>query len=216
MTISPEALQNLRQNYKQGRLSENDCPEKPLELFTQWLKEAVTSNCDEPNSFTLSTIKEGRPAARILLLKAVSETGLTFFTNYLSPKGKQLSSQPFASATFLWLPLERQIRVEGLVEKVSSQESDEYFNRRPYGSRIGALASPQGEVVESREFLEKKFREFTAKYPEGSVIPRPENWGGYILKPQLIEFWQGRENRLHDRVQYSQGTQGWTKRRLAP
>lgn len=216
MTISPEDLQNLRQNYKQGQLSEFDCPEKPHELFTQWLKQAVDSNCDEPNAFTLSTIKNGMPSARVVLLKGVSENGLTFFTNYQSPKGKQISTTPAAAATFLWLPLERQIRVEGVVEKVTTQQSDEYFNRRPHGSRIGALASPQGEVVESREFLEKRFKEFALKYPEGSVIPRPENWGGYILKPQLVEFWQGRENRLHDRVQYSLKAGVWVKSRLAP
>lgn len=216
MTISPLALQNLRQNYKQGRLSENDCPEKPHLLFTQWLKEAVDSGCDEPNAFTLSTVKDGKPSARVVLLKGATEEGFTFFTNYQSPKGRQISMSPFVSATFLWLPLERQIRIEGIVEKVSSKDSDEYFNRRPHGSRIGALASPQGEVVESREFLEKKFEEVALRYPEGSNIPRPENWGGYILKPQILEFWQGRENRLHDRVQYSLSGAGWIKHRLAP
>ncbi len=217
MTITIEALQNLRQNYKQGQLSENECPAKPHELFGQWLKEAVASSCDEPNAFVLATIKEGKPSARVVLLKGVSENGLTFFSNYLSPKGKQMAASPFVSATFLWLPLERQIRVEGIVEKVSSVDSDEYFNRRPHGSRIGALASPQGEVVESREYLEKRFQEFAQKYPNGSVIPRPESWGGYVIKPTLIEFWQGRENRLHDRVQYSQSNDlSWIKKRLAP
>lgn len=216
MTITTEALQSLRQNYKQGRLSEHECPEKPHELFAEWVKAAVETNCDEPNAFTLSTVFEGAPSARVVLLKGITDKGITFFTNYNSQKGRQIENTPKAAATFLWLPLERQVRIEGVVTKLSSIESDEYFNRRPHGSRIGALASPQGEIVESREYLEKKFQEVSEKYPEGTFIPRPENWGGYLIAPSLIEFWQGRENRLHDRVRYRLQNAVWIKERLAP
>lgn len=216
MTITTEALQSLRQNYKQGRLSEFDCPNEPHKLFSDWVKVAVETNCDEPNAFTLSTIFNGAPSARVVLLKGISEKGITFFTNYESQKGKQIALIPKVAATFLWLPLERQVRIEGIVSKLSPAESDEYFNRRPYGSRIGALASPQGEVVVNREFLEKRFQEYLEKYPDGSTIPRPETWGGYLITPTLVEFWQGRENRLHDRVRYRTQGDGWIKERLAP
>lgn len=216
MTIIREELQNLRKSYMLGDLSEHRCAATPMGQFETWLQEALKSELDEPNAFTLSTINEGRPSARVVLLKGFETDGLIFYSNYQSPKGQQLSTTPFAAATFLWLPLERQVRIEGRVQKISPSMSDAYFASRPHGSQIGAVASPQGQVVNSREDLEKKFAEIEGIYPEGTPIPRPAHWGGFVIIPSVWEFWQGRRNRLHDRVRYRLEAGAWIKERLAP
>jgi pyridoxamine 5'-phosphate oxidase len=216
MSLSREELQNLRKSYKLGALSERDCAPIPRAQFEAWLQEALLSEVDEPNAFTLSTISDGRPSARVVLLKGFEQEGPVFYSNYESPKAQQLATTPYAAATFLWLPLERQVRIEGFVKKVSSAMSDEYFATRPHGSQIGAVASPQGQVVGSREELEMKFAAIESRYPEGTPIPRPEHWGGFVLVPTIWEFWQGRRNRLHDRVRYRLDAGAWIKERLAP
>lgn len=216
MSLSREDLQNLRKSYKLGELSEHHCAPTPKLQFEAWFQEALKSELDEPNAFILSTIKSGAPSARVVLFKGFQDEGPVFYSNYESPKGQQLAATPFASATFLWLPLERQVRIEGRVEKVSATLSDEYFATRPRGSQIGAVASPQGQVVGSREELEKRFAEIESRYPEGTPIPRPSNWGGFAIVPTVWEFWQGRRNRLHDRVRYSLKDGLWAKERLAP
>lgn len=216
MSLSREELQNLRKSYKLGELSEHHCAPTPKLQFEGWFKEALKSEIDEPNAFTLSTINDGRPSARVVLLKGFQDEGPVFYSNYQSPKGQQLTATPFAAATFLWLPLERQVRIEGRVEKVSATMSDEYFATRPRGSQIGAVASPQGQVVSSREDLEKQFAEIEKRYPEGTIIPRPSHWGGFVIVPTVWEFWQGRRNRLHDRVRYRLQDGAWIKERLAP
>lgn len=216
MALTQAELQGLRQSYLKGALKETDCAPSPSQQFERWLKEALSSECDEPNAFTLSTIRKDRPRARVVLLKGLYQEGPVFYSNYLSPKGEELGEVGFASATFLWLPLQRQVRIEGQIQKVPAEMSDQYFSSRPHGSKIGAIASPQGQVVESREYLEKLFAEAHKKYPEGSQVPRPANWGGYVIVPERWEFWQGRDNRLHDRICYVKDKTNWIKQRLAP
>lgn len=216
MTLNREELQNLRKSYKLGALSELHCAPTPRAQFESWFQEALASEIDEPNAFILSTINAGHPSARVVLLKGFEQEGPVFYSNYDSPKGQQLAATPVAAATFLWLPLERQVRIEGRVERVSAAMSDEYFATRPRGSQIGAVASPQGQVVSSREELEKKFAEIEDRYPEGTSIPRPAHWGGFVIVPTVWEFWQGRRNRLHDRIRYRLAGGAWIKERLAP
>ena len=216
MSLSREELQNLRKTYKLGALTEQLCAPTPLGQFQQWFKEALQAEVDEPNAFTLSTILAGRPCGRVVLFKGFESEGPIFYTNYQSPKGEQLETSPYAAATFLWLPLQRQVRLEGSVRKISAELSDQYFATRPRGSQIGAVASPQGKVVGSREELEKKFAEIEKRFHEGSTIPRPSHWGGYVLIPERWEFWQGRENRLHDRIRYRREGGVWIRERLAP
>ena len=216
MTLTPDALAGLRQSYKKSTLRKDDCSPLPSGQFALWLKDALDAACEEPNAFTLSTIDQGRPAARVVLLKGLYREGLIFYTNYHSPKGVQLGQSPVAAATFLWLPLERQVRVVGKIEKVPEDMSDAYFASRPYGSQIGALASRQGEVVSSREELEKNFSDCIAQHPLNQPIPRPAHWGGYVILPESWEFWQGRENRMHDRIRYRLENGAWIKERLAP
>jgi pyridoxamine 5'-phosphate oxidase len=216
MNLAREELQNLRKSYKLGALSEQHCAPTPKAQFEAWFQEALKSEIDEPNAFTLSTISGGHPSARVVLFKGFEQEGPVFYSNYDSPKGQQLTTTPFAAATFLWLPLERQVRIEGAVQKVSAELSDDYFATRPRGSQIGAAASPQGQVVGSREELEMKFAEIESRYPEGTLIPRPANWGGFVIVPTVWEFWQGRRNRLHDRIRYRLDCGVWIKERLAP
>jgi len=216
MALSNTELQNLRKNYKKSALSEEHCASEPLAQFQSWFKEAITAELVEPNAFILSTVGAGAPHARTVLLKGHEEDGIVFYTNYDSPKGQQMSASPNAAATFLWLPLQRQVRVEGIIKRVSSELSDQYFASRPRGSQLSAAASPQGQVVESREVLEKLFAAVEKHYPGETPIPRPVNWGGYVLVPHTWEFWQGRENRLHDRIRYRLVNGLWIKERLAP
>ena len=197
-------------------LSENDVHKNPISQFAIWWDEAISSNIEEVNAMTLATVnEEGYPSARIVLLKDYNEKGFVFFTNYESRKGKSLLINPNASIVFFWKELERQVRIQGVVEKISEEESTAYFTSRPVESKIGAWASPQSEVIESRDFLETRFKNFEEKYSK-IEIPKPPHWGGYIVKPSRIEFWQGRPGRLHDRIEYNKNNEGWTIERLAP
>ena len=210
-----DSIAQLRKNYTFGQLSETDVPGNPLPLFKLWFDQAVRAECPEPNSMTLATAdKAGNPSARIVLLKGADETGFSFFTNYESQKGKELAVRPQAALLFHWHELERQIRIQGVVERVSAAESDEYFHSRPSASRIGAWASPQSLAIPNREFLEEAEKQFKAEF--GDKPPRPEHWGGYRLHPTEMEFWQGRPSRLHDRIHYKLDGSTWKVSRLAP
>ncbi len=210
-----DSIAQLRKNYTFGQLSETDVPGNPLPLFQLWFDQAVRAECPEPNSMTLATADQsGNPSARIVLLKGADENGFTFFTNYDSQKGRDLAVRPQAALLFHWHELERQVRIQGVVERVSASESDEYFHSRPSASRIGAWASPQSAAIPNREFLEEAEKRFKAKF--GDAPPRPEHWGGYRLRPTEIEFWQGRPSRLHDRIHYKLDGSTWQVNRLAP
>lgn len=210
-------IANIRKDYKLKSLGEKEVANNPFDQFTAWWKEAVDSQIEEVNAMTLATVTaEGKPDARIVLLKDFDENGYTFFTNYKSRKGDELTQHPFASLVFFWKELERQVRVEGDVEKVTTAVSDAYFYSRPRGSRIGAWASPQSAVIENRSLLDANMKELEIKFADNN-IPRPEHWGGYIVKPVQIEFWQGRSNRLHDRIRYTiTNNNQWLIERLAP
>ena len=209
-------LADLRKNYSLGSLDIADADPNPFRQFDVWFKQAIDAQLPEPNTMTLATVDaRGRPSARIVLIKGVDERGFVFFTNYESRKGLELAQNPHASLLFYWIELERQVRVEGTVVKTSDAESDTYFASRPVGSRIGAWASEQSKVIESRAALEAREREFSAQY--GDNPPRPPHWGGYRLIPDAIEFWQGRPSRLHDRLLYTRsGNADWTIARLSP
>jgi pyridoxamine 5'-phosphate oxidase len=210
-------LADLRKNYSLGSLDIADVDPNPFHQFDKWFKQAVDAQLPEPNTMTLATVdSRGRPSARIVLVKGVDERGFVFFTNYESRKGRELAENPHASLLFYWIELERQVRIEGTVVKTSDAESDAYYASRPLGSRIGAWASDQSKVIESRALLEAREREFSAQYGENP--PRPPHWGGYRLIPDAIEFWQGRPSRLHDRLLYtrSSGSADWTIARLSP
>lgn len=209
-------LARLRRNYTGRGLAESDAPDDPMALFSTWLYEAVDAELVEPNAMILATCgPDGRPSARTVLLKNFDAQGLVFFSNYASRKGRELDSNPQASLLFLWKELERQIRVDGTVRKLSATDSDLYFESRPYEARIGALASPQSAPIPSRAVIEEAFARLMAEH-QGKPIARPAHWGGYRLKPDSIEFWQGRPNRLHDRLLFSRAGAGWTRQRLAP
>ena len=210
-----DSIAQLRKNYTFGQLSETEVPHDPLPLFQLWFDQAVKAQCPEPNSMTLATADQaGNPSARIVLLKGADQNGFTFFTNYESQKGRELAIRPQAALLFHWHELERQVRIKGLVERVSAAESDEYFHSRPAASRIGAWASPQSSAIPSREFLEEAEKRYQAEF--GDAPPRPAHWGGYCLKPREIEFWQGRPSRLHDRIHYQLDAANWKIKRLAP
>ena len=211
------SIADIRKDYKLRSLDEADVAIKPIEQFTLWWDEAINSGIDDVNAMTLATAsKNGHPCARIVLLKGYDERGFVFFTNYNSHKGKELEDNPQAALVFFWKELERQVRIEGIVAKIPDAESDTYFESRPAGSRIGAWASPQSETIAEREILENNFLHYEKKFGDGS-IPRPPHWGGYIVKPKLVEFWQGRSSRLHDRIQYTiQPDTSWKVERLAP
>lgn len=209
-------LKNLRRSYSLKKLDEKEADQNPFIQFKKWMEEALNSQLFEPTAMTLATsTKSGIPSCRIVLLKGFDEDGFIFFTNYGSRKSKELNENPSAVLLFFWQELERQVRIEGRVEKISRQISEAYFNSRPLESRLGAWASPQSEVIPSRQYLEEKFDEMRKKYPDGNV-PLPPNWGGFRLIPHSFEFWQGRENRLHDRIFYSLINNSWKISRLAP
>lgn len=216
MELTKENIQNLRQDYRAAELSEADIDKNPIAQFAKWFKDALEAKLYEPNVMTLATADlSGKPSSRILLLKGFDEEGFVFFTNYNSKKGKDLQENPQAAMQFFWPELERQVRIEGIVTKATAEASTAYFHSRPKGSQIGATASPQSTVIPDREILEERVKELTAAYQE-TEIPRPEHWGGYILKPSHIEFWQGRPSRLHDRITYTSVNGVWTTNRLAP
>jgi pyridoxamine 5'-phosphate oxidase len=212
------SIENLRQDYRRASLDIADVPANPLEQFRKWFQEALDAQLPEPNAMTLATATpDGKATLRVVLLKGVTENGFVFYTNYDSRKGKTLLANPYAAVNFFWQELERQVRIEGKVEKTSPAQSTAYFQSRPKGSQIGAWASPQSAVIEDRKMLEIKVLELEDQYKSETVLPRPEHWGGFLLQPNLMEFWQGRPNRLHDRIQYTLQTDGdWQIVRLAP
>jgi pyridoxamine 5'-phosphate oxidase len=212
-----KAIADLRKEYSSETLLENDVEANPIQQFQKWWDQAVSSEILEPNAMTLATSStDGLPSARIVLLKGFDKRGFVFYTNYESFKALQLEENPKACLVFHWKELERQVRIMGVVEKVSTGESDEYYGSRPIGSRIGAWTSPQSKVIPGREWLEQEFEKRKDEFSTGDV-PRPPFWGGYVVKPVIIEFWQGRFSRLHDRIQYTLEKNGaWKRERLAP
>lgn len=213
-----KSLADMRRDYTRDGLSEANAPQDPFVLFHQWFEQAVQTEQApvEPNAMSFATVDEqGRPHCRVLLLKALDERGFTFFTNYDSAKGAQLAHSPFAAMTFFWPAIERQVRIEGRVEKVSAEESDAYFHVRPLGSRLGAWASPQSQVIRDRAELERLLAETEQRFLD-KAPHCPPHWGGYRLLPERMEFWQGRASRLHDRLDYRLEAGGWDRQRLAP
>ena len=210
-------LASIRNDYLQKSLSKNDVAVNPLDQFEHWFEEATAAEINEPTAMNLSTVSEnGRPSGRIVLLKGINDSAFQFYTNYESQKAHDLALNPFAALTFFWPELERQIRIEGKVEKLSESTSESYFSSRPWDSQIGAWASPQSQVIENRDVLEENFQKVKEKY-EGREVPRPSHWGGYQLVPDRFEFWQGRSSRLHDRIIYWLSNDGeWIIERLAP
>jgi len=208
-------LSDMRSSYERGSLDETEVGSAPLAFFQRWLKEAVAAKVPEPNAMTVATVgPDGQPSTRVVLLKSADESGLVFFTNYRSRKGRELAVNPRAALQFHWVEMERVVRIEGLVEKTSDAESDAYFATRPLDSRIGAWASPQSEVIANRGVLIANAARASARF--GLRPPRPEHWGGYRLVPQVWEFWAGRKSRLHDRVRFRLEGGSWTRERLAP
>ncbi len=207
---------DLRKEYTRAGLSESDVDPEPVEQFRRWFDEALVAGLHEPNAMIVATASpDGLPSARVVLLKGFDDRGFVFYTNYEGRKGRELEENPRAALLFYWGELERQVRIEGTASRVSEEESDAYYAGRPRGSRLGALASEQSRVVGSREVLEGRIRTLEAEY-EGRDVTRPAFWGGYRVEPEAMEFWQGRENRLHDRLVYRRGDGGWKMERLQP
>ena len=215
--MSEQDIQNIRNEYSKESLSEKDTDKDPIKQFDKWFTEVLKSEQAEPTAMTLATATtDGRPSARIVLMKGFNGDGFSFYTNYLSRKGKEIAKNPLGALIFFWDTLERQVRVEGTIEKLSREESEKYFHSRPKGSQVGAVVSPQSQEIPDRDGLEKKWQEAEAQYADKEV-PKPSHWGGYILRPRLIEFWQGRPSRLHDRILYKKvDNKSWKKVRLAP
>jgi pyridoxamine 5'-phosphate oxidase len=211
-------LASMRLDYKKATLNKNDVAQNPIDQFKTWWQQTKDANIEEPNAMTLSTLDENNfPDARIVLLKGLSEDGFTFFTNYDSTKGKNIALNPKVQISFFWKELERQVRIKGVAFKISDQESIAYFQSRPKGSQIGAWASQQSQVIANRTVLENDFQKLEAQYAIVDVLPKPPFWGGYIVKPVTMEFWQGRSSRLHDRLHYTlQADNNWLIERLSP
>lgn len=206
----------LRKEYRDVFLDEKDMHADPILEFERWFQQAIDMELEMPNAMVLATVSaEGKPAARYVLLKSFDARGFVFFTHSVSHKGRHLAAHPLAALVFYWAPLHRQVRIEGRVEEVSADEADEYFASRPYGSRISVWVAEQSSPIDSRDFMERRVRELEQQYPD--TVPRPQTWTGYRVVPDSLEFWQGRENRLHDRILYEGSTDGgWRMRRLAP
>jgi pyridoxamine 5'-phosphate oxidase len=207
----------IRKEYSQRTLDETIALKDPFKLFNQWFEEATLSDATEVNAMNLATVSQkGLPSSRIVLLKEIANNGFVFYTNYQSKKGKEMEANPAVALNFFWPELERQVQIQGLVEKVSKKESDDYFHSRPKSSQIGAWASPQSTLIASRAILEKREKELQEKYKNEELLPKPEQWGGYVVMPFSMEFWQGRPSRLHDRILYTLKDGKWTINRLAP
>ncbi len=210
-----EELQNAREDYQRGSLSENELNGNPVQQFELWFNQYKSSGVADYNAMVLSTINNsGKPASRVVLLKGIDQGGFEFYTNYSSSKGQDIKNNPAVALNFFWPSLERQVRVEGRAFEMSARESDAYFKSRPLGSRLGAWVSPQSAIIPDRKYLENRLEEIQRKY--GEDIPRPDHWGGYRVIPEMMEFWQGRSNRLHDRIMYTRTKDGWKIDRLAP
>ncbi len=216
--MSALVLEDLREEYRQGALDEQNCDSNPIAQFRVWMEQARGAKLKEPNAMTLATATAyGKPSGRIVLLKELTDQGFIFYTNYTSRKGQECDSNPNVALTFFWAELERQVRVEGTIERVPQEKSEAYFRGRPKGSRLGALASHQSEIVPGRASLENRLSELERKYANTDDVPTPEWWGGYFVFPKAIEFWQGRPNRLHDRLLYRVDENfSWTIDRLSP
>lgn len=215
MTEIRDKVKNLRRDFANNPLKEEDCPSDPIELFRRWLAEAIKSEIKDANAFTVSTYSNGEVDSRVVLIRDVYADGLQFFTNYGSKKGKELAEHHQAAVNFFWADLDRQLRIKVKVEKLDEKQSDEYFMSRPRESRIGAWASKQSKQLESREHLEEEVIRLTKEF-EGKEVHRPDFWGGYLAKPYYYEFWQGRPSRLHDRIAYELKNGEWQKLRLYP
>lgn len=212
-----KSLANIRLEYARHSLSEQDVHIDPINQFKTWMEEALDAKVMEPTAMNLATSSpDGVPTSRIMLLKEVNEKGFVFFSNYQSSKGKQLEANPVCALNFFWSELERQVRVQGTVEKISKEESEKYFQSRPKSSQIGAWTSPQSTIIENRKILEEREALLAEKYKDQEVLPKPEQWGGYLVKPFVVEFWQGRPSRLHDRIVYTLKDNSWKINRLAP
>ena len=212
-----ESISQMRKSYGEKGLTESDAGGDPIELFLSWLNDAAQNPLIvEANAMVLSTIHDQSPISRTVLLKDITTQGLTFFTNYSSRKGRDIESNPEVSLLFPWYAMERQVIITGRATRVSAEESDKYFASRPWSSQIGAWASEQSQSLDSRQTLEKRWAEYSTRYPEGSEVPRPVHWGGYRVTPHTFEFWQGRYSRLHDRIRYTNISHGWEIERLFP
>jgi len=212
-----EEIAGIRNEYFSQVLTETEIDKDPIKQFARWWKDATEANVTEVNAMTLATASaDGMPSARIMLLKGFSERGFIFFTNYNSHKGLQLSENPRACLVFFWKEMERQVRITGILEKLNGKENDDYFHSRPFASQVGAVTSPQSQVIESRQWLDDRYKNLLDQLKD-STVQRPEHWGGFVVRPVIIEFWQGRPGRLHDRIQYSLSDNGsWKIERLAP
>jgi len=212
-----KSISDIRKDYKKHLLLEKDVLSDPIAQFNKWFEDALKAEVIEPNAMTLSTLSpQGMPAGRIVLLKGVEDNGFVFYTNYQSNKGKELMEHPAAALTFFWPELERQVRIQGTVEKVSKETSEAYFKSRPKASQIGAWSSPQSTIIANRDILDERQKQLTEKFADDDSLPKPEQWGGYIVRPLSIEFWQGRPGRLHDRILYTLTKDRWVINRLAP